>query len=467
MSLLELDGVKVHFPVKKGLLFDRTVGHVYAVDGVSLKVEAGQTYGLVGESGCGKTTLGRAVLRLVDITDGSVVFDGTDLAALPRSRCARFRRRLQMVFQDPLGSLNPRQNIESILTEGMLAHGIGDDQEDRRNRIKAILERVGLPSNALSRYPHEFSAGSASASGSPARSSSNRTSSSATSRSPRWTCRSRRRSSTAGGAPGAARADVPGHRPRPGRRPAHLGRHRRHVPRLARRGGPRATRCTSRRSTRTRAPSCRRSPSPTRRWRDRRERILLHGDLPPPAAPLRRAAASTRGARGPSPAARRTIPELTDTGDGHRVVPATSPRRSRRGTLAPTRPTGPEAVTATIPEQPSAPVTKAPDRRTRKPCGGRALPSCRYGSSGGGVRCALLPVRGFRRGCALHSCLYRGLPAAGARPALLPVRGFGGAAFCASAGTGLPVRGALRVPVWGCPAGVPGPVPARSLARVV
>ncbi|MFJ5558337.1 ABC transporter ATP-binding protein [Streptomyces sp. NPDC093250] len=159
MSLLELDGVKVHFPIKKGVLFDRTVGHVYAVDGVSLKVEAGQTYGLVGESGCGKTTLGRSVLRLVDITEGSVVLDGTDLAKLPGEELRRFRRRLQMVFQDPLGSLNPRQNIESILSEGMVAHGIGKNQEERREKIKSILDKVGLPSNALSRYPHEFSGG--------------------------------------------------------------------------------------------------------------------------------------------------------------------------------------------------------------------------------------------------------------------------------------------------------------------
>ncbi len=159
MSLLELDGVKVHFPIKKGFLFDRTVGHVYAVDGVSLKVEAGETYGLVGESGCGKTTLGRSVLRLVDITDGSVVLDGTDLAKLPGEEMRRFRRRLQMVFQDPLGSLNPRQNIESILSEGMIAHGIGKNQEERREKIKAILDKVGLPSNALARYPHEFSGG--------------------------------------------------------------------------------------------------------------------------------------------------------------------------------------------------------------------------------------------------------------------------------------------------------------------
>ncbi|WP_351223300.1 oligopeptide/dipeptide ABC transporter ATP-binding protein [Streptomyces sp. NPDC002133] len=159
MSLLELDGVKVHFPVRKGILFDRTVGHVYAVDGVSLSVEAGQTYGLVGESGCGKTTLGRAVLRLVDITDGEVVLDGTDLAKLPEKELRSFRRRLQMVFQDPLGSLNPRQNIESILSEGMAAHGIGANQDERREKIKEILAKVGLPSNALSRYPHEFSGG--------------------------------------------------------------------------------------------------------------------------------------------------------------------------------------------------------------------------------------------------------------------------------------------------------------------
>ncbi|MFD4033565.1 ABC transporter ATP-binding protein [Streptomyces sp. NPDC058637] len=159
MSLLELDDVKVHFPVKKGVFFDRTVGHVYAVDGISLSVEAGQTYGLVGESGCGKTTLGRAVLRLVDITSGEVVFDGTDLAKLPDEEMRKFRRRLQMVFQDPLGSLNPRQNIESILSEGMAAHGIGTDRADRREKIKAILAKVGLPANSLSRYPHEFSGG--------------------------------------------------------------------------------------------------------------------------------------------------------------------------------------------------------------------------------------------------------------------------------------------------------------------
>ncbi|MDT0319666.1 ABC transporter ATP-binding protein [Streptomyces millisiae] len=159
MSLLELDDVKVYFPVRRGVLFDRVVGHVQAVDGVSLTIEAGQTYGLVGESGCGKTTLGRAVLRLNDITSGRVVFDGTDLAALPDEEMRRTRHRLQMVFQDPLGSLNPRQNIESILAEGMAAHGIGATREERRKKIVEILRRVGLPAGALSRYPHEFSGG--------------------------------------------------------------------------------------------------------------------------------------------------------------------------------------------------------------------------------------------------------------------------------------------------------------------
>ncbi|SFD48950.1 ABC transporter ATP-binding protein [Streptomyces aidingensis] len=157
--LLTLSGLKVHFPLRRGVVFDRTVGHVRAVDGVSLSVPAGRTYGLVGESGCGKTTLGRAVLRLTDITAGSVVFDGTDLAKLPEGEMRRARRRLQMVFQDPLGSLNPRQNIESILAEGMAAHGIGAGRKERRERIRAILDRVGLPAGSLSRYPHEFSGG--------------------------------------------------------------------------------------------------------------------------------------------------------------------------------------------------------------------------------------------------------------------------------------------------------------------
>ncbi|MGW5878886.1 ABC transporter ATP-binding protein [Nocardiopsis terrae] len=176
MSLLEIRDLKVHFPIRRGVVVDRTIGHVRAVDGVSLSIERGRTYGLVGESGCGKTTLGRAVLRLNEITHGEVRFDGRDLAGLDPESMRRERANLQMVFQDPLGSLNPRQNIGSILLEGLQTHGIGGPSEeeaeglgrrqrrartaqDQRRRVVAALERVGLSAKALQRYPHEFSGG--------------------------------------------------------------------------------------------------------------------------------------------------------------------------------------------------------------------------------------------------------------------------------------------------------------------
>ncbi|MEU1899716.1 oligopeptide/dipeptide ABC transporter ATP-binding protein [Nocardiopsis dassonvillei] len=175
MSLLRINDLKVHFPIRRGVFFDRTIGHVRAVDGVSLEIESGQTYGLVGESGCGKTTLGRAVLRLVDVTEGEVLFGGQDLAGLDEESMRRQRKNLQMVFQDPLGSLNPRQNIGSILLEGLQTHGIGGPApgegpsggrerralvlEDQRRRVVDALERVGLSAKALTRYPHEFSGG--------------------------------------------------------------------------------------------------------------------------------------------------------------------------------------------------------------------------------------------------------------------------------------------------------------------
>ncbi|MDP9430717.1 MAG: ATP-binding cassette domain-containing protein, partial [Actinomycetota bacterium] len=114
--LLRVEGLQVHFPIRRGILFDRTVGHVRAVDGVDLAIERGTTYGLVGESGCGKSTLGRAVLRLVEPTAGQVIFDGTDVASLEGEALRTMRRRMQMVFQDPLGSLDPRQDVESLLS---------------------------------------------------------------------------------------------------------------------------------------------------------------------------------------------------------------------------------------------------------------------------------------------------------------------------------------------------------------
>jgi peptide/nickel transport system ATP-binding protein len=158
-ALVEIKDLRVHFPILRGVLFDRVVGHVKAVDGVSLSVPRGKTYGLVGESGCGKTTLGRALLRLVEPTGGSVLFDGTDLTSLSPSAIRGMRRRMQMIFQDPLSSLDPRQNVESILTEGLAAHGIGADRAERRDIVSETLDAVGLPRWALSRYPHEFSGG--------------------------------------------------------------------------------------------------------------------------------------------------------------------------------------------------------------------------------------------------------------------------------------------------------------------
>src|SRR6476620_4806030 len=120
--LVDVRGVKVHFPIKRGVIFDKTVGYVYAVDGVSLSVRRGETYGLVGESGCGKSTLGRGILRLTEPTAGSVVFDGVDISPLKGEELRTLRRRMQMVFQDPLGSLDPRQSVQSLLVEGMRAH---------------------------------------------------------------------------------------------------------------------------------------------------------------------------------------------------------------------------------------------------------------------------------------------------------------------------------------------------------
>ena len=154
--LLDVRDVKVHFPIKAGLIFDRTVGHVQAVDGVSLAVARGKTMGLVGESGCGKSTLGKAILRLVEPTSGQVFFDGTDVASLGAEPMRKMRRHMQMVFQDPMASLNPRQDVESILTQPLMAHGIS---YDRATRVRELLELVGLPRNAARRYPHEFSGG--------------------------------------------------------------------------------------------------------------------------------------------------------------------------------------------------------------------------------------------------------------------------------------------------------------------
>jgi peptide/nickel transport system ATP-binding protein len=157
--LLEVRDLAVHFPIKRGVILDRTIGHVYAVDGVSLQIARGETYGLVGESGCGKSTLGRAVLRLVEPTSGQVLFDGADIAPLKGEELRTRRRRFQMVFQDPMSSLDPRQSVESMLTEGLKTHGLSRGGAADGERLRDLVDAVGLPAAALRRYPHEFSGG--------------------------------------------------------------------------------------------------------------------------------------------------------------------------------------------------------------------------------------------------------------------------------------------------------------------
>ncbi len=156
--LLRVDDLKVWFPVRKGLL-GRVASHIKAVDGISFTVHQGQTLGLVGESGCGKTTTGRAILRLVEPTAGTVVFDGRRLGDLDHTGMQSVRRQLQIIFQDPYSSLNPRMTVEQMITEPMLIHGIGRDSKERRARAAALLSEVGLLPEHLSRYPHEFSGG--------------------------------------------------------------------------------------------------------------------------------------------------------------------------------------------------------------------------------------------------------------------------------------------------------------------
>ncbi|MGA8257279.1 MAG: oligopeptide/dipeptide ABC transporter ATP-binding protein [Nocardioides sp.] len=154
--LVKVRDLKVHFPIRSGLLLGREIGAVKAVDGVDLDIPEGRTLGLVGESGCGKSTLGKALLRLVPVTGGTVEYDGTDVASLNGERLRQMRQHMQMVFQDPLASLNPRQSVETILTEPLRAHGIS---YDRNTRVRELLDQVGLPSSAARKYPHEFSGG--------------------------------------------------------------------------------------------------------------------------------------------------------------------------------------------------------------------------------------------------------------------------------------------------------------------
>jgi oligopeptide/dipeptide ABC transporter ATP-binding protein len=155
--LLEARGVTKHFPVRKGML-KRTVGQLKAVDGVDLDVYRGETVGLVGESGCGKSTLGRTLLRLLEPTAGTVRFDGEDLTQLGSAGLKTARRHMQIVFQDSVGSLDPRMTVKQLVGEGLKVHGLGG-KAAREAAVLEMLERVGLPREAADRYPHQFSGG--------------------------------------------------------------------------------------------------------------------------------------------------------------------------------------------------------------------------------------------------------------------------------------------------------------------
>jgi oligopeptide/dipeptide ABC transporter ATP-binding protein len=156
-TVLDVIALKKHFPVKKGLL-RRTVGQVYAVDGVSFSINEGETLGLVGESGCGKSTVARTVLRLIEPTAGSIVLDGTDVTRLGKSAMRPFRRQMQMIFQDPFSSLNPRMSAGDIVSEPLEVHGLAHGKE-KQVLTASLFDQVGLRRSQMKSFPHEFSGG--------------------------------------------------------------------------------------------------------------------------------------------------------------------------------------------------------------------------------------------------------------------------------------------------------------------
>jgi oligopeptide/dipeptide ABC transporter ATP-binding protein len=156
--LVQVEDVCKYFPIKHGIIFQTEIGRVHAVDGVSLEVRRGETLGIVGESGCGKSTLARCIAGLHKVTSGRILFEGTDITKLSAAGMKAFRRDVQMVFQDPYGSLNPRRRVGSIIGDPFAIHGIADGK-DRKNRVQELMEQVGLNPEHYNRFPAEFSGG--------------------------------------------------------------------------------------------------------------------------------------------------------------------------------------------------------------------------------------------------------------------------------------------------------------------
>lgn len=156
--VLEVEDLKKHFPIKKGMIFPKQVGAIKAVDGVSFQVKKGETLGLVGESGCGKSTTGRCILRLLESTSGKIIFDGQDISKLDNTKMRQLRKDIQIIFQDPYASLNPRLSVGDAIAEPMRNFGIGD-RKTQEKKVKKLLETVGLSAYHAARYPHEFSGG--------------------------------------------------------------------------------------------------------------------------------------------------------------------------------------------------------------------------------------------------------------------------------------------------------------------
>src|SRR5688500_2531097 len=158
-ALIEVRDLVKHFPVTRGIIFQKQIGAVHAVDGVSFDVMRGETLGIVGETGCGKTTTARLITRLLEPTSGTIRYDGEDISALSRRQLKPLRSEMQIIFQDPYSSLNPRKTIGAIIGEPFVIHGLEEGRGTRKRAVQALMEQVGLNPEHYNRYPHEFSGG--------------------------------------------------------------------------------------------------------------------------------------------------------------------------------------------------------------------------------------------------------------------------------------------------------------------